>query len=154
MEIDSVNMTLDLPQVEKKQNSSTVSIYTDEVISHNEVVDSACWAVNSNSNSSSSSASAISSRAATTNFGLVERGKLQLSRNMTEEAKEKLNWWVQNLYPTKGKTLVSTSPQPVIASDASLRGWGVFCEREKTRGPWTALKKKDHIVVLELKVAK
>ena len=150
-----MNMTLDLPQVEKKQNSSTVSIYTDEVISHNKAVDSVCWAVNSNSNSSSSSASAISSREATTNFGLVERGKNYTCLvTLTEEAKEKLNWWVQNFYPTQGKTLVSTSPQLVIASDASLRGWGAFCEREKTRGTWTALKKKDHIVVLELKAAK
>ena len=133
MEIDSVNMmTLDLPKVKKnKQNSSTVSISTDEVLSHNKAVDSAYWAVNSNSNSSSSSASAVSTRAATTNFGLLERGNLRLSCNIDRRGER--------------KTLASTSLQPVIASDASLRVWGAFCDREKTRGTWTALKKKDHI---------
>lgn len=130
-------MTLDLPKVKKnKQNSSTVSISTDEVLSHNKAVDSAYWAVSRNSKSSSSSASIVSSRSATTNFGLFERGKLRFSRNIER------------------KTLASTSLQPVIASDASLREWGAFSNREKTRGIWKALKKKDHINVFELKAAK
>ena len=130
------------PSREKRPNSSAMSISTEEVISHNKGVGSAYRPVNSNSNCSSSSASAVSSHAAATNFGFVDGGKYR-----GEEGE--LNLWVQNLHLTKRKILVSASPKLVIAPDASLRGWGAFCQGQKTGGPWRALEKKYHINVLE-----
>ena len=50
---------------------------------------------------------------------------------MTEAVEGELNWWVQNLHLTKGKTLVSASPQLVIAANASIRGWGAFARDKK-----------------------
>ena len=73
---------------------------------------------------------------------------------LTEEVKGELNWWIQNLHLTKGKSLISVAPEIVIDSDASLEGWGAYCLSHKTGGPWTFLEKKDHINVLELKAAK
>ena len=40
---------------------------------------------------------------------------------------------------------MSYPPQLLIASDASLEGWGAFCQEHKTGGQWTLSEKKDHI---------
>ena len=62
---------------------------------------------------------------------------------LTQEVKGKLNWLVQNLHPQKGKTLVSTSAQLVIASDASLRGWRTFCLGQKSLKTLDSFRKKE-----------
>ena len=61
---------------------------------------------------------------------------------------------MQNLHLTKGRLIVSASPQLIIASDASLKGWEAFYQGHRTRGSWTLLESKYHINVLELKAAK
>ena len=61
---------------------------------------------------------------------------------------------MQNLHLTKGRLIISASPQLIIASDASLKGWGAFYQGHRTRGSWTLLESKYHINVLELKAAK
>ena len=43
---------------------------------------------------------------------------------LSAEVKAALDWWVQNLHLTKGRSIISVSPQLIIASDASLKGWG------------------------------
>ena len=43
---------------------------------------------------------------------------------LTEEARKELEWWVENLQLTKGKTLINPQPQITISTDASLEGWG------------------------------
>lgn len=40
------------------------------------------------------------------------------------EVYAELNWWAQNLHLAKEKATSSTTPQLLIASDASLEGWG------------------------------
>ena len=40
--------------------------------------------------------------------------------------KAELDLWKQNLHLTKGRSRISASPQLIIASDASLKGWGAF----------------------------
>ena len=43
---------------------------------------------------------------------------------LTEEARKELEWWVENLQLTKGKTLINPQPQITISTDASLEGGG------------------------------
>ena len=62
--------------------------------------------------------------------------------------------WVQNLHLTKGRSIISASPQLIIASDASLKGWGAFCQGHRTGGSWTFLESRCYINVLELNAAK
>ena len=61
---------------------------------------------------------------------------------------------MENLRLIKGKTLVNSQPQITISTDASLEGWGTYCQGQKTGGPWTSQEKKDHINVLELRAVK
>ena len=72
----------------------------------------------------------------------------------TEEARKELQWWVENLQLTKGKTLINSQPLITISTDASLEGWGAYCQDQKTEGPWTSQKKKDQINVSELRAVK
>lgn len=74
--------------------------------------------------------------------------------SLSEEAKEELDWWCQNLQLANGRSLVSPPPQLVISSDASKRGWGAYCKGERTGGQWSASEQGLHINVLELKAAK
>lgn len=39
----------------------------------------------------------------------------------------------------------------VILSDASLAGWGTYCEGVEANGPWTPENQSEHINVLELR---
>ena len=112
-----------------------MSISTDEVISHNKGVDSAHWVVNSNRNCSSFSASAVLSHPAATNFGSIISGKLRFFHNIDKRREERTKLVVQNLYLLKGKTLVSTLPQLLIAPDTSLRGLGAFVKDKKLGDP-------------------
>ena len=66
---------------------------------------------------------------------------------LTEEARKELQWWVENLQLTKGKTLINLQPQITISTDASLEGWEAYCQGQKTGGPWTSQGKEDHINV-------
>ena len=49
-----------------------------------------------------------------------------------------------------GRALVDTSPNLVIESDASNRGWGVNCLHQHTGGPWSPQESQMHINYLEL----
>ena len=136
-------------------NSSAVSISTDEVISHNKGVDSAYWVVNSNSNCSFSSVSAVSSHAATLNFGFVDREKLRFSHNVDRRAEGKTEMMCSKPPSNERKDLsLDFTTTSNITSDASLKRSRAFCQGQKSRRPWRALEKKDHIYVLELKAAK
>ena len=39
----------------------------------------------------------------------------------------------------------------LIASDASMKGWGVFCPEQETGDPWSNLEARKRINVLQLK---
>ena len=64
---------------------------------------------------------------------------------LSDEVKTELQWRVQNLHLNNGRSVMSYPPQLLIASDASLEGWGAFCQEHKTGGQWTLSEKKDHI---------
>ena len=75
---------------------------------------------------------------------------------LSDEVKAELQWWVQNLHLNNGVSVISPPPPPqlLITSDASLEGWGAFCQGHKTGRQWTLPEKKDHINILELRAAK
>ena len=58
---------------------------------------------------------------------------------LSAEVKAELDWWEQNLHLTKGRLIISACPQLIITSDASLKGWGAFCQGPRTGGSWTLL---------------
>ena len=70
------------------------------------------------------------------------------------EARKELLWWKENLTLCNGRSLISSPPQIIISSDASLQGWGASCHGLTTGGPWSMEERKFHINVLELKAAK
>ena len=73
---------------------------------------------------------------------------------LSEGVKTELQWLVQILHLNNGRSVISYSPQLIIASDASLEGWVAFCQGHKTGGHWTLSEKKNHINILELRAAK
>ena len=109
------------------------------------------------------SSSAIAVLPAPLQYRAIQRQQIQelaSSQNydslvtLTEEVKEELDWWCQNLLLSNGRSLVQASPQLVIASDASLQGWGAACKGLKTNGQWSPREQDLHINILELKAAK
>jgi len=73
---------------------------------------------------------------------------------LNENVKQELHWWIQNLNLSNGRALIPNSQQIVISSDASMKGWGAYCQGQRTGGPWNALERTNHINYLELKAAK
>ena len=47
---------------------------------------------------------------------------------LSPASKEELDWWTHQLARWNGKSLVMTQPDLHIESDASLIGWGAYCE--------------------------
>ena len=59
---------------------------------------------------------------------LQETGDYNSKITLSVEVKAELDWWVKNLHLTKRSSIISASPQLIIASNASLKGWGVFAK--------------------------
>lgn len=59
-----------------------------------------------------------------------------------------LHWWLQNL--TKPRKLQEQPFKIEIFSDASLTGWGAYCEGESIGGIWSESEQQYHINHLEL----
>ena len=72
---------------------------------------------------------------------------------LSPASKEELDWWTHQLARWNGKSLVMTQPDLHIESDASLIGWGAYCEGTHTGGPWSTKEKCLHINCLELLAA-
>ena len=73
---------------------------------------------------------------------------------LSNEVKTELQWWVQNHDLNNERSVISYPPQLLVDSDASLEGWGAFCQGHKTGGQCKLSEKKDHINILELRAAK
>ena len=72
---------------------------------------------------------------------------------LSEDARKDLSWWILNLKSVNGKCFFSDAPELEIYSDASLSGWGAFCDGVRTGGPWTKADKGKHINELEVMAA-
>ena len=69
---------------------------------------------------------------------------------VSPEARQDLNWWVYNLSDWNGREVAQRSPEISIETDASLLGWGTFCQGESSGGCWSPGEKLHHINWLEL----
>jgi hypothetical protein len=77
-------------------------------------------------------------------------GDLNVSVSLSHGAKSDLEWWVNHLQQSNGKSFFPDQPDLVIYSDASLHGWRAVCDQTQTRGPWTIEDQSRHINELEL----
>ena len=59
---------------------------------------------------------------------LSRAGIYSSGMKLSDEVKTELQWWVQNLHLSNGRSVISYPSQLIIASDASLEGWGAFCQ--------------------------
>ena len=77
----------------------------------------------------------------------------QSPAHLSIQAKEDLQWWELHLSNWNGRSLISQQSTMTIISDASLQGWGAFCNGVRTRGPWSPQEQTLHINCLELLAA-
>ena len=87
-------------------------------------------------------------------ISVARKGRFEERIKLSPQAKAELNWWVQNLELSNGRSLVSIPAQLIISSDASMTGWGAFCQNQSAVGPWSIIERKCHINVLELRAVK
>ena len=82
---------------------------------------------------------------------ILKKGGYDSILPVLEEAKEDLNWWINNLSLVNGQPLLRERPLLQIETDASLMGWGAICAGEKIGGQWTDQERRRlHINCLEL----
>ncbi|XP_044585057.1 uncharacterized protein LOC123265399 [Cotesia glomerata] len=63
-----------------------------------------------------------------------------------------MDWWLKTL-PNASRKVRNNQYERTIYSDASLSGWGAFCDGESANGLWSLEERKLHINHLELKAA-
>ena len=72
---------------------------------------------------------------------------------LTPEAREELIWWSQQAEKWNSAPLVDVEPNLIIETDASLLGWGAWCNNTRTGGQWSLEEQEMHINALELLAA-
>ena len=63
---------------------------------------------------------------------------------LTKQAKEEICWWLNQIDSSNGRTIISSTPDRVITSDASNEGWGQFAW-VKEQAAYGVLMKKSFI---------
>ena len=66
---------------------------------------------------------------------LIFHNSFEEKVEVSVEARKELLWWKENLTLCNSRSLISSPPQIIISSDASLQGWGASCHRLTTGGP-------------------
>ena len=56
---------------------------------------------------------------------------------MSPAAEEDLEWWIHKVSRWNGRSLQATPPELEIETDASLAGWGAYCQGNFTGGRWS-----------------
>ena len=69
---------------------------------------------------------------------------------LDQAAHEEILWWKDHLHTWNGRALFQDPVDLVIETDASLKGWGAYCQGVRTGGPWSFEEKRLHINCLEL----
>ncbi len=69
---------------------------------------------------------------------------------LTAEAKQELQWWIQEIRHWNGKAVSQPTPDMVIETDASMLGWGAAHRDLTTGGLWSQEERSHHINHLEL----
>ncbi|XP_066593189.1 uncharacterized protein [Prorops nasuta] len=71
---------------------------------------------------------------------------------ISEKIIDDIDWWLKNIITSKNQ-LREDKFLLEIYSDASLTGWGLFCNEKRSHGFWSSKESKEHINWLELKAA-
>jgi len=66
------------------------------------------------------------------------------------EVRKEITWWTSHLREWNGKSVITPSPDLIITTDASKKGWGAICQQVATQGVWGINEKNLHINALEL----
>jgi len=85
--------------------------------------------------------------------GLLVGNSYEQKIILSKEAREELNWWINQIDNHNGKTIISPSPDLVLTSDASNLGWGTTCQGQNTGGVWSKEESALHINAKELLAA-
>ena len=83
----------------------------------------------------------------------LRRGGYDKQIALNQESRKDLEWWTENLSRWNGRPLQESSPILTIETDASLTGWGAFCQGVMTGGCWSMTEKAHHINSLEMLAA-
>ena len=70
--------------------------------------------------------------------------------SLSQEARRDLEWWTENLSRWNGRHIDKQGPSLTIETDASLTGWGAFCQGVMTGGCWSEAETSLHINSLEM----
>ena len=81
------------------------------------------------------------------------KGDFDPLMTLSDNSKSELLWWITNITGSH-RSLIQSNPDLVLATDASLLGWGggraVMNEKENG-GQWSSVETKRHINYLEMK---
>ena len=83
--------------------------------------------------------------------GLLEGKNYENQLVLNEKSREEIQWWIQSLKSSNGRSLKTKKREIQITSDASNKGWGAWSGQEKIGGFWTSEEEKWHINAKELK---
>ena len=78
-------------------------------------------------------------------------GNFKARMGLTPEIKQDLHWWKRHLVSDIGNEIGSDHFTMEIFSDASLSGWGIYCQGHTARGLWNPEEQREHINYRELK---
>ena len=67
----------------------------------------------------------------------LRRGNYDNRITLSEDARQDLLWWINNLQEWNGRRTYREEHHLEIETDASLQGWGAFCHGEMTGGSWS-----------------
>ena len=80
------------------------------------------------------------------------RGNFEGAITLSPAAQGELEWWINNI-ATASNDILSSEPEVVLTSDASLKGWGCCFQGCRSGGAWLPVEATFHINYLELKAA-
>ena len=83
----------------------------------------------------------------------LRRGGYDGQIGLNQESHRDLEWWASNLSKWNGRPLQELSPELTIETDASMMGWGAFCQGVMTGGCWSQSERAQHINLLEMQAA-
>ena len=78
------------------------------------------------------------------------QGDYDAVMNPSEHSKAELLWWLNNITQSQ-RLLITSNPDLILTTDASLLGWGAVLNGMETGGHWRAEEQGCHINYLEMK---
>ena len=76
------------------------------------------------------------------------QGDFDAVMNLSEHSKGELLWWINNITQSQ-RLLLTSNPDLILTTDASLLGWGAVLNGMKTGGHWSAEEQGFHINYLK-----